>query len=226
LRRLFAIALFSACFQLAVPTSADAFWRFISEWSGPGPYNGLEIDWRVVCFSSSPSVSAADAARRQDSSADIDGQAMRTLEALIGSRCFAGPTDKRQASFNVAFGLFEADDNNLQYATSMDTDVNMTKVEPSFVWRAHPKVLDIGVGAGLFVFNGPAFKTFSRFFIEPIRVDLRPFNKKYWDSIVFKAGVIIVPVGADARDFGAVPGTYHRDREFLWTVGVGVDLNP
>ncbi len=228
MRRLFAIALFSACFQLGVPTSADAFWRFISEWSGPGPFNGVEIDWRVACFAESPSVSKDEAVdiEKQLPQGTDDGDAMRVLEALIGSRCFVGPTRQRQASFNFAVGLFEAKNNPLEYAGSVDTDVNMTKVEPSFVWRLQQNRLDIGVGAGVFMFTGSAFTPFSRFFIEPVRVDWRPFNGKGWDSIVFQAGVLIVPQGADARDFGAVPGTYHRDREFLYTLGVRLDLNP
>jgi hypothetical protein len=143
---------------------------------------------------------------------------------------------RRRASFNLAAGLFEARRNNLTYASSStNREVKLTSIEPTFWWRPVDSI-EIGVGAGILWFSGPAFESFSRGFFEPVRIDVKPLalaseliargHPEWTEVLSVRAGAIVTPHGFSAEDFGAVPGTFQTSREVLRTFAVFIDLEP
>jgi hypothetical protein len=50
-----AVLFFLAVFLLVAPAPAHAWFGWLDNLSGPGPFNGLEVDFRVVCFMDQPS---------------------------------------------------------------------------------------------------------------------------------------------------------------------------
>jgi hypothetical protein len=89
----------------------------------------------------------------------------------------------------------------------------------------------VGSAAGVNIFRGPTFSTFSRAQITPVQVDLKPFalskdswyNHPWLSFITIRAGYELIPQGFDAQDFGAVPGTFHTGHESLARVQVLFD---
>ena len=52
--------------QVALPAPAYAWWEKLEKLSGPGPFSGLAVDFRVACFGEvSPEATKADAATRE-----------------------------------------------------------------------------------------------------------------------------------------------------------------
>jgi hypothetical protein len=221
MRRSVVILVLLACFQFLVPTPAHAqFWRWIDELSGPGPFNGVVLPWRLVCIGGQPAPATMTTSRRVG---------YVTAAALGGSGCLLSPGALPRASLNFDTGFLLALKNHLDYASSVNKRVHMTILEPTFSFHIDPTLendwLEVGGGAGVFVMHGPAFDTFSRAFIEPIRADFRPLAKQrgWRRGIVLRGAVIIVPQGFDATDFGAKPGSFHTPSEVLPTIGAFFD---
>ena len=72
---------------------------------------------------------------------------------------------------------------------------------------------------------GQVFTFVAIFSIAVWYVVARQFAKwSGWKAIILQGGVIVVPQGFDAKDFGAVPGTFHKSTEILPTVGITIDV--
>jgi hypothetical protein len=218
------------CF-IAAPAHAQ-IWRYIYELSGPGPFRGLEFERRLLCFSvQSPTATPPPASPGRE-------RAARALE-ILGPGCFFRPTPPdrvRRASINLAFGLLDAKENNLRYANpSVDREVKLTSIEPSLWWRPTASV-EVGTGGGMLWFSGPAFASFRRGFFEPVRIDVKPLalasalalrsHAEWTEFLSLRAGLIVIPHGFRAEDFGAVPGSFQTSREALRTFAIFVDLEP
>jgi hypothetical protein len=218
------------CF-IAAPANAQ-IWRWIYELSGPGPFSGLEFERRLLCFSdqsSRPAPPPASPGRER---------AARALE-ILGPGCFFRPTPPdrvRRASINLAVAVLDASENNLRYGNpSVDRDVKLTSIEPSLWWRPTASV-EVGTSAGILWFSGPAFVSFRRGFFEPIRIDVKPLalasglttrsHPEWTEFLSLRAGLIVIPHGFRAEDFGALPGSFQTSREALRTFAVFVDLEP
>jgi hypothetical protein len=233
------LAFCSLLFFFSSPGTADAqIWRFIYELSGPGPFNGLEWEWRVFCLSEPDRDSQTPAA------ADRGDGLSRALQ-ILGPGCLFHPVplnEVRRASFNVSFGVLNARHNDLRYTNLFPAgilppsrDVKLTTLEPTFWWRPL-KTVEVGTGAGFLWFSGEAFDWFQRGFLEPFRLDVRPValigdvtgrgHAEWTEAFSFRASLVITPAGFRAENFGAIPGTFQTAREVLPSFSVYFDIEP
>jgi len=217
----------------AAPAPAHAWlWELIDGLSGPGPFNGVAFEWRLVCFSE-PDPALAHVEETRDESKRA---AARFLQ-ILGPGCFFQQVpvkNQRRASINLKFGLLKTNKNNITYARDVDTSITLTTLTPTIAWRPTRSV-ETSFGVGMLQFSGPAFESFRRLYLQPIQVDVKPFalinqarhaKPVWWDELIsVRAGVIVVPGGFDAEDFGGVPGTFHVSRDTIPTAAVFLDLD-
>lgn len=240
MRRVFVTLMLVAGFQLLAPTPAHAFWRWIDEWSGPGPFNGIGVEWRLVCIKDY--VPGTDGTRGTEN-VEVDRgtltseeKAKRVAVAVIGTGCIFQPAVRTpRASFNVETAYLWSKGNRLQYTLSprpADTSVHILQFEPSVSLHLDQNLgrdfMEVGFGFGVERISGPA-GSFTRAIIEPIRWDVRPLaflwdTHPKWNIVALRLGLMVVPRGFDATDFGADPGSFHQSIEVLPTLGMIVDL--
>jgi hypothetical protein len=217
-------SLLLVCFALwpTVATAQWGWWEFLENLSGPGPFNGWNIEWRVVCFPDKSSPKPADQAASTPRFVTIPGCLFNPL----------GTDERRRGSINIAFGILEAEENNLRYADpAQDDEVTLTSVKSS-LWWSPVRYIELGMSGGIFWFGGPAFESFWRVYFEPLQVDVKPLpwllrsSKKSLEILSFRAGLVLIPRGFRAEDFGALPGTFKSSREVIPTVTFILDLDP
>ena len=224
-RRLPALALCVLCSLSAPATSQAGIIEWIDNLSGPGPFWGVSFEWRLVC------VSAEDKASKEGGTRNVP-------LGVIAPGCVLKQVPKehhRVASLNLQFGLFwdKGDDNQLKYADpSFHEDVKITTVEPSF-WLRPYRAVELGSGVGVAWFGGPGFDSFTRVYLKPIQLDVKPIallhkNGRYGDkdeTVAVRVGMTIFPAGFESKDFGALPG-FKVDRDILFNWGIVFDLDP
>jgi hypothetical protein len=219
MRRPFVILVLLACFEFLAPTPAHAqFWRWIDELSGPGSFDGVSLPWRLVCIGGEPARATISTVGRVGYGA----------AALGGSGCLLQPGAVPRASVNLESTWAWARRNDLNYASDVDTSVHLAIIEPTFSVHLAPNLdndwVKLDIGAGVFLLSGPAFNSFSRAFMEPIRAEFRPLAKvPYLKALILRGAIIVVPQGFDATDFGAIPGTFHTSGDVLKSAGIFVD---
>lgn len=226
---------------LALPAPAHAlFWHWLDELSGPGTFNGPEIEIRVVCFSEPGKEKATPIEERKRAAAGVVG--------VIPPGCVFTrvPLENvRRASVNLALSYLYANHTHLKYADkSANHFVHVLTLRPRF-WLRPTRSVEVGAGVGFYRFTGPGFEPVWRTVLEPFLVDVKPFAlvrdifhhtdksddvrdypDSQWDLLIsFRAGFIYSPKGFDATDFGAIPGTFHTKRELLPTASVLMDLD-
>ena len=222
MRRSFVILVFLVCFQFLIPTPAHAWWRWVDELSGPGSFNGVSIPVRLWCLPGKSATLTLNTRKRV-------GYA---LAALGGSGCLFRPGIVPRASLlKIGTAWLVPRHNPLHYDSPQDVhlDLRLLLVELMASVHVDPNLdrdlLELGFGVGVLMMSGPAFDSFTRVFIEPIRADFRPFG---WAGragvIVLRGSIMVVPQGFDANDFGATPGSFHVSREVLPTFGIFFDV--
>jgi hypothetical protein len=196
LRRLGLIALCTGLTFALTPTSATAnIVRWVDKLSGPGPFKGFEIEWRLVCLGDpQPSYALSDpgevekqraAAEKEvedDGKINKKARAAATALGLLAPGCVVDKVEKgalRRSSVNVAFGVFASTKNRLVY-NPPGTDekdpfnqVKLTTLELSFDYRL-VRGVDAGAGIAAYFFSGARFDAFTRLALEPIRLSWRP----------------------------------------------------
>jgi hypothetical protein len=205
--------------QLAAPAPAQAWWEWLDQLSGPGPFTGWDVQWRLKCIADTrPTVEvlALD---------NLKSPFWHEVARALGAGCAFESSVNPLASVNFAVGRMYAIENNLEYDASVPKDkrgVRMTKFEPSLsVFVDAKKFVEITSGLGVMMVSGPAFNRFHHYYWAPLRVTITPGNK----ALSVRLGFMIMPEGFDAIDFGAKPGTFHTDREVLGTASLSVDLS-
>ena len=226
MRRSFVTLGFLACFQLLAPAPAHAFVRYIWELSGPG-FLGPHVMLRLVCIPAKeqkpvngeepPTVKLAS---NGDYSAAI-------ASAVFGSGCLRQLEVVPKASVNLEGQFMWSVTNPYKYE-DVSNRVFLIAIEPSVSVNlsrvAHTDRIELGFGVGVFIFRGPALETFSRVFIEPIRVDYRPFTKPGWNRLIVRGSAMVLPRGFAPQDFGAISGPVNSAAEIRPQLGVTVDL--
>jgi hypothetical protein len=114
-------------------------------------------------------------------------------------------------------------------------NLQLTSFHPSAWWRPTDSV-EVGMSGGVFWFSGAGFDTFRRIFLEPIRVDVKPLalladirtqpHPEWLELLSIRAGLVIIPKGFRAEDFGADPGTFQTGREELKSFSIFGDAEP
>jgi hypothetical protein len=201
---------------------------FLDELSGPGPFLGVGADVRLAC-TGAPNEVTPPAAPAPVQKA-VTSPALRWLTFR---RCLfndLAPDRRPSVSLNLTFSYARSLSNDLTYpAGTDDTHVSIYSLAPTVWWNPIPPV-GVGTGVGVNTFRGPTFSTFSRFYINPVQVEIKPFafSKDRWLSrkaswFTLRAGYELIPKGFDATDFGAIPGTFHTGHEVLPKVMLLVD---
>lgn len=188
MRRLGATFVCCVLFHLALPAPADAlFWRWLDELSGPGPFNGIEIEARLYCFPDRVQRSVATPAQTMDANGQAGGSSVLEAgkrEARAPRRAFlaaqlpclnkSSREGPRKASVNLTTSYNWARNSNQIYADGRDHKVHYIEVRPS-VWVRPARSIDVGTGVSWLLFRGDRFDSFSRIAFEPVMVDIKPF---------------------------------------------------
>ena len=201
--------------QLAAPAPAQAWWEWLDQLSGPGPFTGWDFQWRVKCIPDAPN------AVTDLSLANIASDGQRKVARIFGAGCLFESKVNPRGSVNFAFGQVYSVRNELKYAPGIDQPrVTMTKFEPSLSMFVDPeKLVEITSGLGVLVINGKGFDTFYHFYWTPVRATIQVGK-----GVSARLGFLIMPEGFDDVDFGALAGTFHTDKEVLGTASISVDL--
>jgi len=206
MRRVTRALLLIGIIQLIVPAAAHAGWGgIIDGWSGPGPFWFVDWEGRLLCVNDGSQGALASVDSKKEN---------RVVAALKNDGCLDNPLVRPQAWINVRVAYMHNIKNDLQYLGDKPA-VQVVAFEPSYTGVIGPKkFLQLSGGAGvmgIFV-NGSSL---SRFYVKPAEGTFYPFagSASLWKRFGIGVGVIILPTGFDATDFGAKPGTFHTDIE-------------
>jgi len=183
---------------------------------------GPHFSWRILCI--------PDSKNPKTYEVDSSGQRFAAaVGALFGSGCLLQPGIVPRTSLNLDVEGAWSLKNDLQYPPDVRTRVFLTIVEPSVSVNLSKDVetdrVELGFGVGVMIFSGRPFESFNRVFIEPVRLDYRPFAKTPgWDRLVVRGSVMVIPHGFDDQDFGAIPGTFEQSAEVRPQLGFTIDL--
>ena len=204
-----------ACLFGLSPKAHAGFIDLLDQLSGPGPFWGVGGDIRLYCagITSEATTPALPAALTSSN-----------WSWLTRKRCLANDLPDAQRpwiSLDLAFSYSRSIHNDLLYpANTPDTHVSIYSLEPA-IWFTPTPPVAIGTGIGVDTFRGPTFSSFSRFYVTPVKVDIKPFafSKSSWSSkgaglITIRADYVLFPKGFDAQDFGSI-GTFHTEHESL-----------
>jgi hypothetical protein len=203
--------------QLAAPAPAHAWWEWLDQLSGPGPFTGLDVQWRVKCIEDM----RAGATHLEATNINPELTLGRFLAQLAGAGCLLEPKTNPLGSLNLSLGRMWSIHNDLRDASGTERpQVKITRIEPTLsMFVDASKYIEITSGGGVMYFSGDGFKRFHRYYWRPIAVTITPGAK----AASIRLGMLVTTKGFDASDFGAV-GTFHTDKEVLGTAEVTVDL--
>jgi hypothetical protein len=218
---------------------AQGFVRWLGKLSGPGPFWGLGAEVRVKCFGvdRKSSRNEGDTIFHSDETQTAQPASLEAQRKVAGARLpcpnatFTPDLDRHATVyFNVSGAI--AENNPLDYQDDGPQDestaVRMLKVGTSIDWTVH-RTVDVGTGFGLIYFGGPRFDNFSRGYVQPVRVTLRPllFSAKAPDTrgwlLVSANGQILLGT-IDGADFGAPADPFRSHNEQDVELGVSVDV--
>ena len=236
---------FAVVCVLLMPLPAQAgIWRYIEELSGPGPFFGATVEFRALCWQNEE-VYAGAAARDQPEPEGRSHIAGRSLAALVGlkTQCLrnaqAGTYPHISLNFESGYLQAKPANNPILYDDGQPRRVHLVPIEAIVYWQ--PVLgLEVGVGAGMFVFSTSA-GSFVAPVIEPMRVDIRPFDAflpkrkdrmtgfgwRVARSITFRQSFVMFPREMDAADFGGGAGNTFSERgEIIKSFEFVIDFAP
>ena len=219
------LMLLATVMVVMAPRSADAnLLSWLSRLSGPGPFWGVDVS---VCVHAIP-------VEEEDPSLQPTGPRKHEMTLLFP--CTEMTLERRHVSFNVNGGAAYAWKNPLNYdgvdVEGRSDNVWLLKLGTSVDYTAAPS-FDIGAGVGLFYFNGKRFPHFTRPYVEPVRVAIRPLmwrtgrtpEQRDRDAWLVLTTSWIIHLGTmDGADFGAANDPFRSHNEHNWQAGVSLDV--
>ena len=214
------VLLLAIAMTVVTPRAADAgILSWLSRLSGPGPFWGIDLD---VCMK------AIDRGRGPKPTPG--------MRSGIRLSCPDTTLDRPHISWYANFGWALASDNPLDY-TGVDVAgksdrVWLLKLGTSLDYTVRP-ALDIGIGGGIFHFGGERFESFTRPYLEPVRVAVRPLllrpgrntSNTERDGWLLVSASWIVHLGTlDGASFGAPLDPFREYNENNWSLGLTVDV--
>ena len=207
---------------IPVSASAQGVFRWLGKLSGPGPFWGAGAEINVRCLG-------------VDKEKQEEAESVRfKTEAVtgIGLRfpCNTMPDDRHTTIyFNLAGSIAES--NSLFYGEAggeeRSTAVRLVQAGMSADWT-FDKAFDIGAGFGMMYFAGPQFDNFSRGFIQPVRLSVRPLllrsRHPYDGWLIVSANWQILLGTIDGADFGAPLDSFRSHNEHIPEIGLTVDV--
>jgi hypothetical protein len=235
MRRFAIVAVCCAAFQLLTASPAHAWWGWWDEMSGPGPWMFFDVQYRVVCLPTKK-VDEVPAGERNPAPdvlrtiSSFDGTGRRILAAVSGAGCLTNfKARPGRASINFSPAVLHAVRNTLKGQGGPDS-LFMKKLEATAsVFLDSRKVVELYAGGG--VVKGFHDTDFTRGYWT-VTTTISPYamlprdteTHRYLRTITINAGVIFVPNGFAAADFGS-RGPFRTDREFLKTISVALDFS-
>jgi hypothetical protein len=238
MRRLSLLVICSVAFQLFAAAPAHAWWGWLDELSGPGPWTFFDAQYRIVCIEDPAAhrngvdVKANDknppahVLRALDS---FDG-AGKFFAALGGSGCLTDFSKHPKASINVATGWFRTVANDLKGPGNPDT-LYMQKYEANVsAFLDQWKIVELIAGGG--ALKGLGRSEFTRGY-GTVSASISPYvmlprnddrAHRLLRTFTIDIGVVVVPNGFTAADF-ASSGTFRSNKEILKTVSVTMDFS-
>ena len=235
MRRLAIAIVYCAAFQLLLPSPAQAWWGWLDELSGPGPWMFIDGQYRIVCVPD-PKAAGLSESQKKNPPADVlrsldsfDGL-RRVAAAIGGSGCLLQPPVSPRASINYATGPFVSIGNNLHPLGSKRYLVMYKHELSASTFLDRWKIFEASAGGGWLI--GLRTSDFTRGYwtvtgtISPYAALARDSGgKQSWlRTISVKVGVVGVPQGFSAKDFGA-SGTFRTDGELLKTISITLDFS-
>jgi len=246
MRRVIVTALCAAAFLFMRPEPAHAWFDWIDQLSGPGPFAGIDFQWRLVCVKD-PNVANAtttDQLKATDlrSLDNFEGGA-KVLAGIFGAGCV--PPKQHDVhpigSLNFRIARYWSTSNHLEYAPGVAAPaVNLWQYETSYsTFVDGAKTFEITMGMGASVFSGDGFDSMTRAYFRPVMLTFTPGGRLARTSgtpgkgsagrslaraMSLSTGIVYMPKGFNAANFGAV-GTYKTDHELLLTAAVSLDLS-
>jgi hypothetical protein len=229
--RLRLVSILLAGFLLMAGGADAGIIEWIDQMSGPGPFLGFSIEGRLHCFpiQRSDDVYTEGTPKSPPSEKSALDNYNQRMGVILACPNHLKPGERAWMTVNLASGIAWALHNDLPYSRDVtDTSVKLVSLEPSFWWYPLPPVA-VGASVGFYWFSGPAFETFSRFYVKPVQVELKPFAfpKHRWHThaeiFTIRAGYSLMPQGVQASDFGAI-GPFKTEHEVLPTIALLADL--
>jgi hypothetical protein len=235
--------LFAAVCLLLMPGPAHAgIWRYIEELSGPGPFNSLKKlppgEFRLGCWKNQDYYDGSSTFATTPSTAN-HFQKMAFVP-MLHMPCMRGgkPGKFSRVSLNVEWSYLRTagGDGKVVYDDQKQRPEELFALEAFLVWQP---VLGLEVGAGMGAFRFYTEKDgVWRLGMEPMRVDLRPFDaflpktRKYMDPVFWRIvrsfGVrqsfVFLPGTLKASDFGGSSG-FSADNDYLKSIELIFDCS-
>jgi hypothetical protein len=223
MKRFLVTLLVAAVWASVSPTVAHAgILRYLDELSGPGPFKGPTAEFRGHCWGHRKIADDTPVRTEDTSAAELIGgilQAVTTLSSVKMACINKTPPDSyHRFSVNIESGFLRAKKNPILY-TDGPRRVDLVPIEAFFYWQ--PTLgLEIGTGGGMFFFFPKDRSVLPTVVIEPMRVDIRPFDvlwaKRTKDrmsgfsrvlrGVTFRQSFVYFPERLTAADFGGGPG--------------------
>jgi hypothetical protein len=223
-----------AVFLLIAPAPAQAWWGWLDELSGPGPWTFFDVQYRIVCIEDRSSDATAMVATDKNQRANV----LRSLKSFEGSRrfwaavggagCLLQPEVRPRASVNFATGTFVAVANNPRPPGAGRLFMQKYEFSAS-TFLDQKKIFQANAGGG--VLKGLRDSDFNRGYWT-ISATMTPYAAVDRDSgttsllrtITVTVGVVVVPNGFTAKDFGAT-GPFRSEHEALKTISLVLDFS-
>jgi len=207
--------LLGALLVVIMPAPAHAWFGWLDNLSGPGPFMGDEIEIRLFCFGGEHGAA---------------GESSQFVPAPVQTGCLNRRV-KHNSSIDLITGAYFAIANsNIPYA---DPKVNrrtaLINYGLLYSVALFDRRVDLKSGLEANYFYGPAFDNFTRLAVVAF-FDWKPFareteSKQAWrDIVTLRLGALYFPEGFDSTDFGAIPGGFHTTHELIPFVGVAYDF--
>jgi hypothetical protein len=227
---------FAVGLLLMLPGRAHAWWDFIEQLSGPGPFYGWDVEVRLFCVVDKVDTGAPAGTPRV---LEEDRRMALTVGAVVSAcrvkkRDLAQPNIYyvRRLAVDIGARVVWADDNP-QFANGQR--ISLTTLQPTISINLLSKwpdrdFVDYAFGAGAFWFSSSEFPSFSGAFIEPVRLEIHPTTKmkeNRWAALIpsVRAGYIMFPAGFETARFAASPDVPPRiSRDWVFNTGVFFDL--
>jgi hypothetical protein len=204
-RRIIVIALCVLSFLVSLPAPAHAWWDWLDEFSGPGPFTGVDLQWRLHCIQdpdaferakqalniSAPASSLTPEQRQQIDeklkSADPGDYVLRSLDSfkhkgwagLLGAGCVTGRTKNPVGSLNLRTAFLWSVQNHLDYGADAPPGIFIFQPELSYsVFVDARRSVEIGsaVGVSNVFVHKEGVPAIGLFYWRPIVLTIAPVS--------------------------------------------------
>jgi hypothetical protein len=203
-----AVVLVATMVACSAGTAHAGLISWLDQLSGPGPFWIFDGSYGIKC--SGDPVPSTERRKAETFGFGIRGgcEARRSLE-------------QRTWTWYLSAGAGFATENHLNYSDAGSHPVRLVRFGTSVDRTVH-RTLDLGAGIGGMYFAGPDFSNFTRMYLEPVRVNVRPLvlwpgapgarrERRGALSVYINWNILVGTV--EGKDFGAPLDTFRAHTE-------------